>query len=141
MVSARKQNVVLVFGVFDGLHDGHQFFLREVRKLGNYLIVSVAQDKIVQEIKKNFPTYNLAERLKMLEESGLVDQTVPGDTELGAWSAVRKWKPDIVAVGYDQTPLEESLREFIKKEKLPLTIVNIKPHEPARLHSRLLRKN
>ncbi|HCB35593.1 MAG TPA: hypothetical protein DEP25_03050 [Candidatus Taylorbacteria bacterium] len=139
MVLSRKQSVVLVFGVFDGLHNGHRFLLGEARKLGNRLIAAVAQDSVVAQIKRRPPVHSLAERIKMLEESRLVDHAVPGDTTLGSWSAVMKWKPNIVALGYDQTELEKELRTFIKKENLPLAIVKIEAHEGNRLHSRFLR--
>ncbi len=135
------EKTVLVFGTFDGLHDGHRFFLEQARKLGGRLIASVAQDEIVAQIKKHPPTHPLEERLKMLEASGLVNRAVVGDKELGNWSAVRQWKPDIVAIGHDQTRLEETLRAYIQKENITLTIVKIEAKEPDRLHSRFLRKN
>ena len=135
------KKTVLVFGTFDGLHDGHRFFLKEARTLGQRLVASVALDAVVVEIKKRPPVFSLAERMRVLRESGLVDEATPGDTELGNWSAIKKWKPDVVALGYDQTELEQELRVFIKKENLPITIAKIKPHKPDRLHSRLLRKN
>lgn len=136
----QEKKIVLVFGTFDGLHEGHRFFLREARKLGDYLIASVATDAVVREIKKHSPAYPLHDRLKQLTASGLVDEVVAGDTTLGNWSAVKKRKPNIVALGYDQTALEEKLREHIEQEHLPLTIVKIAPHEPARFHSRFLRR-
>ena len=134
----KQQKTVLVFGTFDGLHDGHRFFLAHARRLGNRLIASVATDEVVAGLKNHAPRYHLEERLKTLEASGLVDLAVAGDSTIGNWSAVRVWKPDIVAVGYDQTNLAEELREFIKNEHLPIEIVAIKPHEPNRLHSHLL---
>lgn len=140
VVMKDKKKTVLVFGTFDGLHEGHRFLLREARKLGDCLIASVATDEVVREIKKRLPTYHLHDRLKMLTEGGLVDEALAGDAKLGNWSAVKKWKPDIVAVGYDQTKLEEKLREYIQQEGLPLTVIKIDPHKPDRLHSRFLRK-
>mgnify|MGYP001589199552 FL=1 len=132
---------VLVLGTFDGLHDGHRFFLREAKKLGNKLIASVTTDEVIQRIKNHTPTYHLEERLRALEASGLVHLAVAGDKVLGNWSALRQWKPDIVAIGYDQAKLEEKLDKLIAKEHLPITLVKISAHDPDRLHSRLLRKN
>lgn len=135
------EKTVLVFGTFDGLHDGHRFFLREARKLGNKLIASVATDEVVRQIKEHAPAHHLEERLQALEASGLVHLAVVGDKILGNWGAIRAWKPDIVAIGYDQAKLAEKLGELITKEKLPITLVKIIAHDPDRLHSRLLRKN
>ena len=135
----KDRKTVLVFGTFDGLHDGHRFFLREARKLGNKLIASVATDEVVKQIKECAPAYHLEERLQALEASGLVHLAVAGDKELGKWGAVRQWEPDIIALGYDQTKLAEKLDEFITKENLSITLVKISAHNPDRLHSRLLR--
>ena len=136
-----KQKTVLVFGTFDGLHDGHLFLLREAKKLGDRLIVSVAQDSTVERFKKRKPVHALAERIQILRKSGLVDDAVGGDTELGNWSSVKECKPDIIALGYDQSKLEEKLKEFITKENLPIVIKKIPPFDGNRLHSRLLRKD
>src|SRR3989344_704510 len=103
----RNEKTVLVFGTFDGLHDGHRFFLREAQRLGNRLIASVATDEVIERVKQRAPTYHLEERLQALEASGLVHLAVAGDKELGNWGAVKAWKPDIVAIGYDQTKLQE----------------------------------
>ena len=136
-----QKKIVLVFGAFDGLHDGHRFFLKEARKLGQKLIASVATDEVVVGLKSHAPKQHLEERLQTLEASGLVDLAVAGDKQIGSWSALRVWKPDIVAVGYDQTRLAEKLREFIKQENLPTEIVTIEAHEPDRLHSSLINKH
>ena len=133
-----ERKIILVFGTFDGLHDGHRFFLTEARKLGQKLIVSVATDEVVAGLKSHAPKQHLEERLQTLEASGLVDMAVAGDKQIGNWSAIRIWKPNIVAVGYDQTHLAEKLREFITTENLPIEIIKIEPHEPNRLHSSLL---
>lgn len=137
----KNGKTVLVFGTFDGLHDGHRFFLREARKLGTRLIASVATDEVITHTKKHAPTQHLEERLQTLEASGLVHLAVAGDKILGNWTAIKQWKPNIVAIGYDQTKLEEKLREFIAQEHLPISLVRIPAHDPDRLHSRLLRKN
>ncbi|HEY4500387.1 MAG TPA: adenylyltransferase/cytidyltransferase family protein, partial [Candidatus Paceibacterota bacterium] len=42
---------VMVFGTFDILHPGHLYFLRAAKKLGDYLIVSLARDVNVRKIK------------------------------------------------------------------------------------------
>ena len=136
----KQKKTVLVFGTFDGLHDGHRFFLRAAQKLGNRLIASVATDMVVTKLKRQPPVYSQAERLLMLTANGLVALAIPGDTEVGRWSAIQKYKPDVVALGYDQSKLEQSLRDYIQKEGLLITLVNIEAHEPEHLHSRLLRK-
>ena len=132
--------IVLVFGTFDGLHDGHRFFLREAQRYGEKLVVSVATDEVVLELKKRAPKQGLAERMAALMQSKLVDEAVAGDTVRGNWSVIKNHRPAVVAVGHDQNTLEEKLREFIQRENLPIAIVKINALEPDRLHSRFLLK-
>lgn len=129
---------VLVFGAFDGLHDGHEFFLRAARKLGKRLVVSVAQDSVMEELKGRPPRKPLAARLADLRASGLVDETAPGDATLGSWSAVKKYTPSTIALGYDQTELEKELRAYLKGENLPVLLVRIGVYQPRTHHSSLL---
>lgn len=121
----RSHKKVLVFGTFDGLHAGHGFFLREARKKGDYLIAVVAQDTVVKELKGRSSRAPLAERLAALRASGLVDDVCAGDTMLGSWSAVKKYKPDIIALGYDQDALGNALADFTKKEELSVTLIRL----------------
>lgn len=132
--------VVMVFGTFDGLHDGHRFFLREARRQGSVLIVVVAQDAVAKNLKRRLPMHSLSERLEALQKSGLANQTIAGDTKLGKWSAISTFQPNVVAVGYDQNHLEGALREFIAKENLSVALVKISAYGGDRLHSRFLRK-
>ena len=46
---------VAVFGVFDGIHAGHQDFLRQAREYGDELVVIVARDKSVTQLKGKPP--------------------------------------------------------------------------------------
>lgn len=134
------KKTVLVFGTFDGLHEGHRFLLAQARQLGNRLIASVATDEVVEKLKGYAPKHHLEERLKALEAGEFVDLAVAGDSELGGWRALARWKPDIVALGYDQTLLEQKLREYLQKENLKIDLVKIQSYEPYRLHSRFLRE-
>ena len=38
---------VLVFGTFDGLHEGHKDFLRQAKQYGDHLTVVVGRDSTV----------------------------------------------------------------------------------------------
>lgn len=133
-----EKKTVLVFGTFDGLHDGHRFFLREARKLGGQLVAAVAQETVVKTLKGRTPREPLSKRLAGLRSSGLVGEVVVGDETLGSWSAIKKYSPDTVALGYDQDALAEALADFIQKENLPITLVRLPAHQPNTYHSILL---
>lgn len=134
------QKTVLVFGAFDGLHEGHRFFLRQARKLGDRLVASVAEDCMVRDIKHHLPLNPLAKRIGDLKASGLIDEAVAGDTVFGEWSAISRFNPDTIALGYDQSDLKDALEYHIDEKKLPIRLVLIPPHEPDRFHSSFLRK-
>ncbi len=44
----QSKKIVYVDGVFDLFHAGHLAFLRQVKKLGNYLLVGVVKDDDVE---------------------------------------------------------------------------------------------
>ena len=40
---------ILIFGVFDGIHKGHLYFINEAKKQGGHLVAIVARDSIVKK--------------------------------------------------------------------------------------------
>ena len=130
----------MAFGVFDLLHDGHRHFLSAAKKLGRRLVVVVAPDASVLAIKKFPPQESLAQRMKNLAAKKLADEIVAGDEILGSWNILERVLPDVIALGYDQKALGETLQDFIAREKLPIKLAFIGPHTDSMLHSSTLRK-
>jgi cytidyltransferase-like protein len=129
---------VLAFGTFDKLHEGHRNFFREARRYGDRIIAAVAQDEIVAQLKKRFPQQNLQERMKGLE--GIADVVVAGDAGLGEYAVVKLHRPDIIALGYDQTALKKDLEDRLASFDWEIKIVVIEPYQPETYHSSLLRE-
>lgn len=92
---------VVVFGVFDLLHPGHLYFLREAKKHGAHLTVVVTRDARVAREKKRKPIFNGRERLQMVRAIRWVDHAILGD-KVGEWKILARLKPDVICVGYDQ---------------------------------------
>src|SRR5437762_2493467 len=105
----KKQQKVLAFGTFDGIHKGHIFFLSEAAKLGK-LTVSVASDEVVKREKSKVPEKEI-QRKKNIENLGIASKVIIGDEKIKTWNTIRKERPDIIAVGYDQDRLSKALRE------------------------------
>ncbi len=103
----------MVFGTFDGLHEGHRAFLKEAGAHGDYLIAVIPADVIVEHLKGHLPKLNLAERFENLKKEDKVDEVVVGDEKLGTWEVVKKHKPDIIAIGYDQYTLRKDLESHL----------------------------
>lgn len=133
-----SKKVVVVFGSFDGLHDGHRYFLREARKLGDRLIAVVAQDVYLREFKGRNPRFSLENRIAAIKAEGIADEVMPGDTVQNSWEVLGRIQPQVIALGYDQASLEEALKQ--KYVDSPLEIAQIEALKPDSLHSSILFK-
>jgi FAD synthetase len=130
---------VMVFGVFDGVHEGHRHFLKEAKSLGDYLIVAVTQNHIVEHLKGHAPTLDLSERFEHLRREDAVDEIVIGDAELSTYEVVKQHRPDVIALGYDQKLLKEDLEKNRAKFDWPLEFRVVSAYEPNIYHSSLLK--
>ncbi|OHA15408.1 MAG: hypothetical protein A3H57_03390 [Candidatus Taylorbacteria bacterium RIFCSPLOWO2_02_FULL_43_11] len=137
----KRPKKVMVFGTFDGIHDGHRHFLREAKKQGEELIVAVSKDEVVQKLKNRKPARKITERIYDLKKEGLADLIIEGDDEIHTWRAVEKIKPDIICLGYDQKELEIALRSELLRFSFDVVIKTIDSHRGNELHSSLLNKN
>lgn len=134
---ARKTKI-LACGTFDLLHAGHEFFLREAKKLGDELVVLVALDANVQKIKNKNPQDNTETRRKKVANLPYVDKVKMGDAEDFA-QVLREENPDILALGYDQK-IPAQIPDF--SQKFPqIKIVEISAHKPEKYKTSLLYKD
>jgi FAD synthetase len=130
---------VMVFGVFDGLHEGHWYFLASARKYGDELIVVVARDEVVRVLKNKMPRHNEQERLAMVEGVSEVIRAVLGDEAQGSYGVIAAHNPDIICLGYDQNVLAEDLKEKMRAGIiLTIPIRRIASHQSGRMHTSLL---
>jgi len=116
---------VMAFGTFDGLHEGHRYFLNQAKILGDYLVAVVAQDKAVEELKHKKTKSSLGERIAAIENENLADEVVGGDIRQGSWEIIKNSRPDIVAIGHDQDALFSALTAAKEKFDFPLEIKRI----------------
>ncbi|MDD5068291.1 MAG: adenylyltransferase/cytidyltransferase family protein [Candidatus Pacebacteria bacterium] len=131
---------VLVFGTFDGVHEGHRHFLREAKKFGDILIVAVARDEHVETLKKHSPRFSLQKRIADLGAEKIADYVIEADETLGTWNVILKNKPDVVALGYDQDGLGNALENAKGKFPFPIEILKISSHKPDIFRSGLLNR-
>jgi len=131
--------LVMVFGTFDLFHPGHEYFLKQAKKLGDKLIVVIARDSTVKEIKGKKPLYNQKQRLKLIAQNGLADKVILGSAK-DKYSAIKKYRPQTIALGYDQISFTDKLSAKLKQSGLLKTeIVRLKAYRKEEFKSSKLK--
>jgi len=132
---------ILIFGVFDGVHDGHLSYISEAKKLGSQVIAVVARDSVVEKMKGRLPKYNEVERIHNLLEVPDIDLVLLGDAEISTYKVLKEVKPDIIFLGYDQNDLMNDIKSKIKNKELDnIEIMQGSSCNGEVLHSSLLNK-
>jgi FAD synthetase len=124
----KHKTIVLASGVFDLLHLGHVKFLEEAKKAGGKnaaLIVIIARDSTVQKNKGRKPIMSENQRRALVESLKVVDQAVLGFENFDIAEVIERIKPDIIALGYDQTEMTQHVQEYIDKHHLNIKVARI----------------
>ncbi|MBV9020251.1 MAG: D-glycero-beta-D-manno-heptose 1-phosphate adenylyltransferase [Ktedonobacteraceae bacterium] len=113
----RQQGRTIVFtnGVFDILHAGHIYFLRQANALGDVLVVAINSDSSTQRIKgKNRPINSEQDRVAVVAALDAVDYVVLFDEDTPT-ALIRVLRPHIHVKGGDYAnevlPEAEAVRE------------------------------
>ena len=115
---------VMAFGTFDLLHLGHVKYLQAAKRRGGRLVVVVARDETVRRMKGTLPYFAERERLEMVRALRIVDEAVLGGRgdRLGV---VKRFKPAVVVLGYDQREDAARLRERLREAGLRTRVVRV----------------
>lgn len=124
-----EKKKVLLFGTFDVLHPGHMALFRQARRFGDEIVVILARDSTVKAVKKHAPLHKERARERMLKQSGWVDKVILGSVR-NKYKLIKKIKPNIICLGYDQKYFVGELTKKIKLFKLKTRIVRLKPFKP-----------
>jgi len=139
MQTAANLKTVMAFGTFDLFHAGHENYLRQAKELGDQLMVIIARDETVKKIKGNAPVHNENERLKNVKASGIADKVILGYKD-DKYKVLKKFRPDVIALGYDQFVFTQRLEKTLIDLKLNATIVRLMPYFAQIYKSSLLKK-
>src|SRR3989344_3417585 len=127
---------VLVFGTFDGLHEGHKDFFRQAKEYGDHLIVVVGRDSTIVKTKGRPPKFNEQERLKAVQEYGLVNEAQLGNENMSPYIVIKEVNPDVICLGYDQTHFVDKLETALKEMSMgSVQIKRLNAFEPEKYHS------
>lgn len=125
-----KIKVVLVGGVFDLLHAGHIHTLKSAKSLGDVLIIVVATNTTVSNVKKNRKIYHdESSRLELVSSIHFVDKAIIGRKN-SIYDTVDFVKPDIIALGYDQIHDEMQMKKNCIERGLNLEVIRLSSPVP-----------
>lgn len=68
--------IVITYGTFDVLHQGHINLLRRAKELGDWLIVGVTTDNFDLERGKMNTRDSVMKRVQAVKETGYVDEVI-----------------------------------------------------------------
>jgi FAD synthetase len=134
---------VMVFGTFDHFHPGHLDYFRQARRYGEELIAVVARDQNVARFKGRQPQEDEKVRVRrarqILREQGYQGRAVLGGVK-NIWLVLNKYKPEVIALGYDQRVDLDKLKSEIARFRFFCQIKRLKPYYPEKYKSSLYKK-
>jgi len=136
----KKRKIILTSGVFDLLHLGHVKYLEEAKKAGGRnaeLIVIVARDSTVKKRKGKKPIISENQRRALVESLKIVDEALLGYEKFDIGKVIERINPDIIAVGYDQEGMEQTVKNYVKEKGLKIKVMKIGKFEEDELDSSL----
>lgn len=131
---------VMAFGTFDHFHAGHESYLKQARALGDELFVVVARNATVKSIKGRLPDHTENERVAAIKSKKIADKVMLGSAT-DKYAVIGKYKPNILALGYDQFAFTFSLRKFLIDKKMDIKIVRLKPYKANVYKTTIIRQN
>ncbi len=129
----------MCFGTFDLFHEGHLAYFRQARAYGDSLVVVVARDNNVEQIKGRKPLRNEQERLWHVSNCGLVNKVILGHDH-DFLQVIEEEQPDVLCLGYDQAVDEEHLATSLEERGLKPLILRMEAYHPEMYKSSLLKK-
>lgn len=113
--SNRDNKIALCHGVFDLVHPGHLEHLKQAKKLGNILVVSITADTFVNK-GPNRPYFKQDIRASFLAALEIVNYVFVVNSA-SALDAINVVKPDFYVKGPDYRNLNDDITGKIEVEK------------------------
>ncbi len=133
------QKIIVIFGTFDNVHEGHRDLFMQAKKHGDILIAIVARDNSVLKLKNKIPMFNEEQRIKNLLEIDEIDRVLLGDEEQGTYKILKEINPSVIFLGYDQVALKNDLEKAIEEKNIEKVEILIgQPYQQERFHSSIL---
>jgi cytidyltransferase-like protein len=130
----------LTFWSFDFVHKGHEYYLREAKNYGDFLITIIATDTNIERIKGRRPLHSQEERQKHIEALEICDEVIIG-SEISPMKWLEIYRPYSICLGYDQRgKFVDELPRKLQELWMETEILHISALEPETYKSSLLKK-
>lgn len=117
---------VMVFGTFDIIHPGHLNMFEQAKQYGDFLVIVVARDVTVCNVKKRPAQFTEDVRLENIKKLNIANAVRLGCVD-DHYGAIAEEKPDVIALGYDQREFVDNLAKAIEDY---VQIVRLSPYMP-----------
>ena len=116
-----KTKIVITYGTYDLLHQGHINLLKRAKALGDHLIVGVTSDSFDRGRGKLNVRNNVLERVEAVRATGYADEIIIEDYVGQKIDDIQKYNVDIFAIGSDWEGQFDYLNEYCQVVYLPRT--------------------
>jgi FAD synthetase len=102
--------------------------LEEAKKAGGpnaELVVIIARDSTVEKRKRERPIMPENQRCALIASLKVVDEAILGYEDFDIGRVIEKIKPDVIALGYDQKDMEQTLKDYVKQNGLQIRVIRI----------------
>ncbi|ETB64179.1 TPA: cytidyltransferase [Candidatus Nomurabacteria bacterium] len=123
----KKEIIVMISGGFDPIHIGHIRYIKEAKKLGDYLVVVINNDNWLR-VKKGKEFMGELERKEIIEAIAGVDEVIiskhcKNTKDMSVCEEIKLIKPDIFANGGDRKPSWDPVPEVSICKELGIKMV------------------
>ena len=125
-----RLKIVMIGGAFEIIHPGHLHTIEEARRLGNTLVAVVAADMTVLKNKGREPVTSQDWRVRLVTSVKGVDVALAGG-QGSIYDTLAKVRPDVVALGYDQTHDPAVIEAEARKRGMDVRVVRLSSPLPG----------
>lgn len=129
--------LVLLFGTFDIIHEGHRNLLKQASQYGDVHVI-LARDITIMEVKGRSPHFQETIRQEQLQKEEFVHQVHLGSLT-DKFQKIKELRPDTIILGYDQSVFVESLYKKLLEFGLSTKVIRGKSYKKDIYKSSLLR--
>ena len=116
-----RKRIVITYGTFDVLHQGHINLLRRAKELGDWLIVGVTTDNFDLERGKLNTRDSVTKRVQAVKDTGYADEVIIEEYKGQKIDDIQKYNVDVFAIGSDWEGYFDYLKEYCEVVYLPRT--------------------